>query len=70
MDDTVESPCIRECAIDAASGYCRGCWRTLREISYWTTFTPDAQRALLQELETRRATAPTAPLAQPTPDGV
>jgi predicted Fe-S protein YdhL (DUF1289 family) len=54
MSDEVESPCIRECVIDDASGYCRGCYRTLHEISYWTTYTPGQQRALLTELEQRK----------------
>jgi predicted Fe-S protein YdhL (DUF1289 family) len=58
MDDAVESPCIRECVIDDASGFCRGCYRTLREISYWTTYTPAQQRALLAALEQRKTVAP------------
>jgi len=54
MEEEVESPCVRECAIDAVSGYCSGCFRTLREISYWSTYTHAQQRALLAELEQRR----------------
>jgi predicted Fe-S protein YdhL (DUF1289 family) len=57
MENEVESPCVRECVIDAASGYCCGCKRTLREISYWTTYTPAQQRALLEELALRKAAA-------------
>ena len=53
-EEEVESPCVRDCVIDASSGYCHGCLRTLREISYWTTYTPAQQRALLAELEQRR----------------
>jgi predicted Fe-S protein YdhL (DUF1289 family) len=55
MAETVASPCVRVCAIDAASGYCAGCFRTLGEISRWTTCTPAQQRALLAEIERRRA---------------
>ena len=58
MEDLVESPCVRECVVDAASGWCRGCYRTLAEISYWTSFTPAQQRALLDQLEQRKAVAP------------
>jgi hypothetical protein len=58
MEEAVESPCVRECVIDAASGYCRGCLRTLKEISYWTTYTPAQQRALIAELGQRRALSP------------
>ena len=57
MNDDVESPCIRECTIDDTSGYCRGCYRTLHEISYWITYTPEQQRALLAELEQRKTAA-------------
>lgn len=57
MEDAVESPCVRDCMIDAKNGYCHGCFRTLREISYWTTFTQAQQRALLAEIEQRRAGA-------------
>ena len=57
MEEPVESPCVRVCAIDAQSGYCHGCFRTLREISYWTTYTNAQQRALLAELEQRRVAA-------------
>jgi predicted Fe-S protein YdhL (DUF1289 family) len=58
MEVAVESPCVRECVIDATSGYCQGCNRTLREISYWTTYTAAEQRALLTTLEQRKTAAP------------
>ena len=58
MESEVESPCVRECVIDGARGWCRGCYRTLAEISYWTTFTPAQQRSLLAQLEQRRTIAP------------
>ena len=57
MSEEVESPCVFVCEIDAESGWCRGCRRTLREISYWTTYTPAQQRALLTELEQRKIAA-------------
>lgn len=57
MEDAVESPCVRNCVIDAASGCCLGCYRTLREISCWTTYTPTQQRALLAELGQRKVCA-------------
>lgn len=58
MEYEVESPCVRECVIDAASGWCRGCYRTLGEISCWTTYTPAQQRALLLQLDLRKTVAP------------
>ena len=57
MDEAVESPCVRVCAIDATSGWCRGCFRTLGEISGWTSYTAAEQRALLAEIERRRQAA-------------
>jgi uncharacterized protein len=31
----IESPCIKVCTMDAASGLCIGCGRTLSEIAGW-----------------------------------
>jgi len=53
----MESPCVRECVIDAASGYCRGCWRTLDEISFWARYTPEEKMRVLGRLQTRRTVA-------------
>jgi predicted Fe-S protein YdhL (DUF1289 family) len=52
-----ESPCIRECVIDQQTGYCRGCWRTLDEISFWTSYTPGEKQRILQCLQARRNAA-------------
>jgi predicted Fe-S protein YdhL (DUF1289 family) len=51
----IESPCIRECVIEQATGYCRGCYRTLDEISYWMRYTPDERQRVMQSLSRRRA---------------
>ena len=40
----VASPCIQVCAVDAASGLCLGCRRTLAEIAGWSRLT-EAERA-------------------------
>ena len=53
----VESPCIRECRVDQVTGWCAGCFRTLREISYWETYTPAEQRRVMALIEARRAAA-------------
>jgi len=36
-------------------GLCVGCWRTLREISDWHSYTPAQKNALLARLDDRRA---------------
>jgi uncharacterized protein len=34
-DQPIKTPCIKVCAIDAATGWCLGCGRTLPEIGRW-----------------------------------
>lgn len=53
----VESPCVRECVIEQATGYCRGCCRTLDEISYWVRYTPDERQRVMEVISLRRAAA-------------
>ena len=53
----IESPCVGECVIDAASRYCRGCYRTLDEISFWVRYTPEVRKRVMQQLQARRAVA-------------
>ncbi len=48
------SPCIAVCVLDPATGYCRGCFRTMAEISRWVLLTPDEKRRVLAELARRR----------------
>ncbi|MEK6593250.1 MAG: DUF1289 domain-containing protein [Pseudomonadota bacterium] len=50
----VQSPCIKECVIDQYSGFCRGCWRTLDEISFWESYAPEHRRRVLHRLQERR----------------
>jgi uncharacterized protein len=51
----VASPCISVCVMDAASGLCIGCWRTLDEIAAWGTLDADGKRAVLAAIRERRA---------------
>ena len=53
----LESPCVRECRVDQVTGFCAGCFRTMREISYWARYTPEEQRRVLALIEGRRAAA-------------
>ena len=50
----VASPFIDVCRIDAASGWCAGCLRTLDEIAAWAALDDAARRALWLELGRRR----------------
>lgn len=40
--------------MDAASGLCRGCLRTLEEIAAWAGATDEARLAVLAAVEARR----------------
>ena len=54
QDAEVASPCVNVCRMDAASGYCEGCRRTLEEIASWSVYGPDEKRAVLALLAARR----------------
>ncbi len=51
-----DSPCVRVCILDRVHRLCIGCYRTLDEISFWTRYNQAERRAVLTEIETRRAT--------------
>ncbi len=51
---TVLSPCVSVCRIDAASGFCEGCLRTIDEIARWSLLDDDERRTILAEVAQRR----------------
>ncbi|MCW2307628.1 DUF1289 domain-containing protein [Rhodobium gokarnense] len=53
----VPSPCMNICRIDAASGFCEGCGRTIEEIARWSSYSDAERRAVLKELEGREIPA-------------
>lgn len=58
MSHPVASPCVNVCEMDATSGYCRGCARTLDEIAAWSRLDDHAKRAVWKQLPARRAHLP------------
>jgi uncharacterized protein len=54
MTAPVPSPCTSVCRIDAASGWCEGCLRTLDEVAAWSVLDDAAKRAVWLELGRRR----------------
>jgi predicted Fe-S protein YdhL (DUF1289 family) len=60
--DGIPSPCIRICVLDGPTGWCRGCYRTIDEISHWERLTPVQKHALLARCAERRAQIPELPL--------
>ena len=53
QDAAVASPCINVCRMDAASGYCEGCRRSIDEIAAWSTYSDEQKRAVLAQLPNR-----------------
>lgn len=55
----LQSPCINICKMDASSGLCSGCFRTIDEITVWSR-TDEAHRAriLAAVAERRQEHAP------------
>lgn len=57
----VPSPCVSLCRIDAASGLCEGCWRSLDEIAAWSRMSDADKRQVWQTLALRRVQWPMPP---------
>ena len=57
----VPSPCNAICEIDPASGYCRGCLRTIDEIATWGGADDAWKRAVLERLKARALRTETVP---------
>jgi predicted Fe-S protein YdhL (DUF1289 family) len=49
----VPSPCTKICEIDAGTGWCRGCGRTLAEIGDWFYAGEGEKRAIVAALPAR-----------------
>ena len=56
QDEEVASPCVNVCRMDAKSGYCEGCRRTLEEIASWSIYNAAEKRAVLALLPARKQT--------------
>ncbi|MET0257574.1 MAG: DUF1289 domain-containing protein [Methylobacterium sp.] len=51
----VPSPCVALCVLDAATGWCRGCGRTIDEIMAWGTASDIRKGEILDGLPARVA---------------
>jgi predicted Fe-S protein YdhL (DUF1289 family) len=49
----VPSPCISICRMDAVTGWCEGCFRTLDEIAAWGMASDEERRAVWMQLVAR-----------------
>jgi uncharacterized protein len=51
----VPSPCISICEMNEESGYCRGCFRSIKEISEWERYDDAEKQAVIDLLPSRRS---------------
>ena len=51
----VESPCIKICVIHPEARLCTGCLRSIDEITIWSKMSPEARRAVMEELPSRQS---------------
>jgi predicted Fe-S protein YdhL (DUF1289 family) len=56
----ISSPCTKVCQIDAGSGLCRGCARTLDEIARWSQMGEAERAAVMRALPGRTQGTPRA----------
>lgn len=48
------SPCIRVCSVNPKTGWCEGCYRTLKEIASWGRLSEEEREAVTTDLPRRR----------------
>ncbi len=53
-EPTPVSPWVGICLLDPATGYCRGCLRSVAEIAKWYEASTAEKRAILVRLDRRR----------------
>lgn len=51
--DEIESPCVQICVIHPEARICTGCYRSIEEIGIWSRLSPDARRAVMEDLPDR-----------------
>lgn len=50
----IESPCVKICVIHPEARLCTGCLRSIDEITIWSKLSPDARRAVIDDLPARQ----------------
>ena len=51
----IESPCVKLCTLDAQTGLCIGCGRSIDEIARWTLMSDAERAAVMAALPARLA---------------
>jgi predicted Fe-S protein YdhL (DUF1289 family) len=62
----IESPCTKVCTLDARSGLCLGCGRTIDEIARWSAMSAAERARIMAELPGRLAASGCAETAAAT----
>lgn len=57
MSSPVPSPCVNVCRMNAHTGWCEGCWRTIDEIAAWSTMSDEDKLTVWARLDERRECA-------------
>lgn len=52
---SLETPCVNICLLDAETGLCLGCGRTIEEIASWAAMSDSERRAVMDALQARKA---------------
>jgi predicted Fe-S protein YdhL (DUF1289 family) len=55
----IQSPCVNICTLDACSGACFGCGRTIDEIARWSAMSAADRSRIMAELPARMAAVKT-----------
>ena len=49
-DDAVPSPCISICKMDESQTWCTGCFRSIEEITRWSSASNEAKRIIWRQI--------------------
>ena len=53
--EDIQSPCVGVCALNDATGFCQGCYRTIEEIREWWSMSDEERAKVMRELDQRMA---------------
>jgi predicted Fe-S protein YdhL (DUF1289 family) len=53
MSRQVATPCTGVCCMDNETGLCKGCYRTLQEITNWVNYTDQERLEVIEDLKHR-----------------
>lgn len=51
---SIKTPCVQVCVMDADSGLCLGCFRTLPEVAGWSRLSEGERERVMADLPGRR----------------